>query len=77
MQSIRRKKPPAVLIIPDKTKYKPCTGKVMTVGNDEMFQEVVKEGDQIVFAKFGGEEINLDRNDYIILQRNDILAVIR
>ena len=65
------------LIIPDSAKEKPRMGKVVAVGNDEMLQEVIKEGDQLIFAKFGGDEISLDGKDYIILQRNDILGIVR
>jgi chaperonin GroES len=65
------------LIIPDTAKEKPRTGKVVAVGTDEMLQEVLKEGDTILFAKFGGEEVQFEGKDYLILQRNDILAVIR
>ncbi|GAB4173581.1 MAG: co-chaperone GroES [Calditrichia bacterium] len=65
------------LIIPDTAKEKPRTGKVVAVGTDEMLQEVIKEGDTILFAKFGGEEVNFDGKDYLILQRNDILAVVK
>lgn len=65
------------LIIPDTAKEKPRTGKVVAVGTDEMLKEVIKEGDMILFAKFGGEEVQYDGKDYLILQRNDILAVLR
>ncbi len=65
------------LIIPDSAKEKPRMGKVVAVGNDEMLQEVISENDTVIFAKFGGEEISLDGKDYIILQRNDILAIVK
>jgi len=65
------------LIIPDSAKEKPRMGKVVAVGTDEMLQEVIREGDQIIYAKFGGDELSLDGKDYIILQRNDILGIVR
>lgn len=65
------------LIIPDTAKEKPRMGKVVAVGTDEMLKEVIKEGDTILFAKFGGEEVSFEGKDYLILQRNDILAVIK
>jgi len=64
------------LIIPDTAKEKPRMGKVIAVGTDEDLQEVIKEGDNILFAKYGGEEITVDGNEYKIVQRSDILAVI-
>ncbi|MHB1688035.1 MAG: co-chaperone GroES [Ignavibacteriaceae bacterium] len=64
------------LIIPDTAKEKPRMGKVIAVGTDEDLREKVKEGNKVLFAKYGGEEINVDGNDYKIIQRADILAVV-
>ena len=64
------------LIIPDTAKEKPTTGKVVAVGTDEDLKELIKVGDKVLFGKYGGEEISFDGNDYKIIQRSDILAVI-
>lgn len=64
------------LIIPDTAKEKPITGKVVAVGTDEDLQEKIKVGDKVLFAKYGGEEINLDGKTFKIVQRADILAVV-
>ena len=64
------------IIIPDTAKEKPIMGKVIAVGMDEDLQEKVKEGDRVLFAKYGGEEITLDGKDYKIVQRADILAIL-
>ena len=69
-------KTPSGIIIPDTAKEKPRMGKVVAVGTDEDLQEHVKEGDKILFAKYGGEEIEFDGKEYKIVQRSDILAVI-
>ena len=65
------------LIIPDTAKEKPRTGLVVAVGTDEDLQSKVKIGDKILFAKYGGEEIQFDGRDYRIVQRSDILAVLK
>ncbi len=65
------------IIIPDTAKEKPRMGKVVAVGTDEDLKEVIKENDKVLFAKYGGEEIKLDGKDYVILQRSDILAVVK
>ena len=65
------------LIIPDTAKEKPRTGLVVAVGTDEDLQSKVKVGDKILFAKYGGEEIQFDGRDYRIVQRSDILAVLK
>ncbi|MDE3059159.1 MAG: co-chaperone GroES [Bacteroidota bacterium] len=64
------------IIIPDTAKEKPRTGVVLAVGTDEDLQQKVKEGNKILFAKYGGEEIALNRKELRILSRNDILAVL-
>ncbi len=64
------------LYIPDTAKEKPIMGKVVAVGTDEDLREKVKEGDKVLFAKYGGEEISLDKKNYKIVQRSDVLAII-
>jgi len=64
------------LIIPDTAKEKPRMGKVVAVGTDEELQKLIKVGDNILFAKYGGEDITVDSNEYKIVQRADILAVL-
>ncbi len=64
------------IIIPDTAKEKPRIGIVIAVGTDEDLREKVKEGDKILFAKYGGEEIEMNGKEYRIISRSDILAVI-
>lgn len=69
------------IIIPDTAKEKPQMGKVIAVGNDAPegrtpLQELVKEGDTVVFAKYGSTEVKLDGETYLILSRGDILATV-
>lgn len=65
------------IIIPDTAKEKPRMGKVVEVGTDEELKDLIKPGEKIIFAKYGGEEIKFDDHEYIILSRNDILAVVK
>lgn len=65
------------IIIPDVAKEKPRIGEVLAVGTDEDLQEHVKENDHVLFAKYGGEEIKVDGEDLIIIQRSDILAIVK
>ncbi len=64
------------LYIPDTAKEKPRMGKVVAVGTDENLKEKVKEGDKVLFAKYGGEEVEMNSFVYKIIQRSDILAVV-
>ncbi len=62
------------IIIPDTAKEKPRRGTVAAVGNDEDLQELVKEGDVILYGKYSGDELSYDGTDYLIINRGDILA---
>ncbi|PKL89006.1 MAG: co-chaperone GroES [Ignavibacteriae bacterium HGW-Ignavibacteriae-2] len=64
------------IIIPDSAKEKPRMGTVVAVGTDEDLQEKIKQGNKVLFAKYGGEDISFDGQEYKIIQRSDILAVI-
>ena len=64
------------LYIPDTAKEKPRMGKVIAVGTDEDLREKIKEGDNVLFAKYGGEEVDMNGTALKILQRADVLAVV-
>jgi chaperonin GroES len=64
------------LIIPDSAKEKPRVGLVIAVGTDEDLNEKIKEGNKVLFAKYGGDEVEMNGKEYRILQRSDILAVV-
>lgn len=65
------------LIIPDTAKEKPLAGKVIAVGpgTSEVTMEV-KAGDQVLYGKYAGQEIQIDGESYLIMKQNDILAII-
>jgi len=70
------------IIIPDSAKEKPQEGKVVAVGNGRFLEDgsikplEVKKGDKILFSKYGGTEISIDGESYLILSEEEILAVI-
>jgi chaperonin GroES len=70
------------IIIPDTAKEKPQQGKVVAVGkgrvNDkgQTFPLDVKAGDTVLFGKYGGTEIKLDGEEYLILREEEVLGVI-
>ena len=65
------------LIIPDTAKEKPLADKVVAVGpgTSEVTMEV-KEGDQVLYGKYAGQEIQIEGETYLIMKQNDILAII-
>ena len=65
------------LIIPDTAKEKPLAGKVIAVGpGTSEIKMVGKVGDQVLYGKYAGQEINVDGTDYLIMKQQDILAII-
>ncbi|MCK4357525.1 MAG: co-chaperone GroES [Candidatus Cloacimonetes bacterium] len=65
------------IIIPDTAKEKPQIGKVIAVGNDEDLKKIVKQGDKVIYAKYGGTEIELEGTKYLIVQKSDLLGIIK
>ncbi len=71
------------ILLPDSTKEKPQEGKVIAVGPgaiDDKGQRKpidVKEGDLVLYAKYSGNEVKIDGQEYLILSDRDILAVIK
>lgn len=67
----------AGIIIPDSAKEKPLKGKVLATGNGTKDEEmVVKEGDEVLYGKYAGTEIELEGEKYLIMRQSDILAII-
>ena len=68
--------------LPDTAKEKPQKGKGISVGpgrgtdDGKRIAPSVKKGDTVVYAKYGGMEIEIDGKEYMILRESDILAKI-
>jgi chaperonin GroES len=71
------------IIIPDTAKEKPQEGEVIAVGkgksNDEgkVFPLDVKAGDRILFGKWGGTEIKIDNEDFLIMKEDEVLGILK
>ena len=70
------------IIIPDTAKEKPQEGKVIAVGsgklneNGERIPLDVKKNDRVLFSKYGGNEIQIDGVEHLIMREDDILGII-
>jgi chaperonin GroES len=69
------------LVIPDTAKEKPQEGEVLAVGpgrwEDGKYVPLeVKVGDRIIFSKYGGTEVKIEGEEYLILSERDILAIV-
>ncbi|MBV5327648.1 MAG: co-chaperone GroES [Chlorobium sp.] len=71
------------IIIPDSAKEKPAEGEIVAVGpgklNDagERVAIDVAVGDRVLFSKYGGTEVKLDGEDFLIMREDDILGVVQ
>ena len=69
------------IVLPGQSKEKPQQAEVIAVGQGGVVdgKEVemhVKEGQQVIYSKYAGTEVELDEESYIIVRQSDILAVI-
>ena len=65
------------IIIPDSAKEKPLKGKVLAVGNGTKDEPMVlKEGDQVLYGKYAGSEIEFEGEKYLMMRQSDVLAVV-
>lgn len=69
------------IVLPSTSKEKPQKGKVLAVGEGKYIEGKliplsVKKGDEVLFSKYGGDEIKIDNKELKILNESDILAII-
>ncbi len=65
------------IIIPDSAKEKPLRGEVLAVGNGTKDEEMVlKAGDQVLYGKYAGTELELEGEKFLIMRQSDVLAVV-
>jgi chaperonin GroES len=70
------------IIIPDTAKEKPIEGKVIAVGSGRIKKDgtkvplEIKKGDRVLYAKYGGTEVKIDGEEYLMMKEDDVLAII-
>jgi chaperonin GroES len=65
------------IIIPDTAKEKPQKGTVVAVGPGTKENPItVKVGDQVLYGKYAGTELQHEGNDYLIMKENDLFAIV-
>jgi chaperonin GroES len=68
------------LVIPDTAKEKPQQGEVIAAGpgrvddNGKRIPLDVKAGERVLYAKYSGQEIKIDQQEYIVLSERDVLC---
>jgi chaperonin GroES len=69
------------IILPDSAKQKPQMGSVVAVGTGRQLDDgkrapvSVKVGDRVVYSKYGGNEVRVEGEDYLILDTDSIYAI--
>lgn len=70
------------IIIPDTAKEKPAEGKVIAVGKGRIADDgkvvpmELKAGDRILFSKYGGHEVKIDGEEFLIMSQDDVYGII-
>lgn len=65
------------IIIPDSAKEKPLRGTVLAVGNGTKDEPMIlKQGDQVLYGKYAGTELEFEGEKYLIIKQQDVLAKI-
>ena len=70
------------IIIADSAKEKPIEGRVKAVGKGKIGEDgkaiklEIKVGDKVLYSKYGGTEIKIDGEDYLLMREDDVLGVI-
>ena len=70
------------IIIPDTAKEKPQEGEVVALGtgkrddDGKLIEFTVKKGDRVLISKYGGTEVKIEGESYLIMREDDILGII-
>ena len=66
------------IIIPDTAKEKPLRGKVVATGKGTKDEEMIlKEGDEVLYGKYAGTELEFDGEKFLMMRQSDVLAVLQ
>jgi chaperonin GroES len=70
------------IVLPGQTKEKPQQAEVVAVGpgglvDGKEVTMLVSVGDQVIYSKYSGTEVELDGEEYLVVKQNDILAIIK
>jgi len=74
-------KSPGGILLPESAQERPAEGKVVAVGaggsleDDEREEIGVSEGDVVIYKRFGGTEVSVDGEDYVLVDEDSILAI--
>jgi len=70
------------IVLPDTAKEKPRRGKIVSVGDGKLLDDgsrsdiQVKVGDLVLFSSYGGTEIKINGDEYLIMEESEIMAIL-
>jgi len=75
-------KTPSGIVLPESAKEKPQVGEIMAVGPGSKSKEsdgkmMVKKGEKVLYKKWGGNEVKVGSQEWLLVEQKDIMAVIR
>lgn len=66
------------IIIPDTAKEKPLNGTIVTVGEGTKDEKMIlKEGDNVLYGKYAGTELEYEGKKYLMMRQSDVLAIVK
>ena len=66
------------IIIPDTAKEKPLNGTIVAVGEGTKDEKMIlKEGDNVLYGKYAGTELEYEGKKYLMMRQSDVLAIIK
>lgn len=81
-QSDAEEKTSGGIILPDTAKEKPQIGRIVATGPGKLLDDgkrskmSVKKNDEVIYAKYIGSEVEIDREKFVVLRESDILGII-
>ena len=81
-QSEAEEKTAGGIILPDTAKEKPQIGKVVAIGRGKLLDDgmrvklSVNKNDEVIYGKYMGSDIEIDREKYVILRESDVLGIV-
>ncbi|OWY73527.1 co-chaperone GroES [cyanobacterium TDX16] len=81
-QNVAEERTAGGILLPDNAKEKPTRGKVMATGPGKMLDSgnrapiCVRVGDEVIYGKYSGTEVEVTGKKYTVLRESDVLAVV-
>ena len=74
---------PSGIVLPDSAKEKPQVGEIMAVGpgvlneNGKLVPMIVKKGQKILYKKWGGNEVKVGTEEWLLIEQKDVMAIVK